>query len=734
MKNIYYKDINMIRVLACIAVLAYHFQLLNGGFLAVCIFFVLSGYLSCISSFQKEKFSIFAYYKNKFLKIYLPLVMVVFSVIAIVSLLPNISWLNLKPETTSVLLGYNNFWQLGTKTDYFTSSLNSPFIHLWYISILLQFELVFPFLFMLFKKLGDKVLKILPCILLMLLSIIGYFYFYQNVDTNRMLSYYDTFMRIFSLLFGVTLGFVHHYYGVKIFQKKNINRVFFYGYVLITILLFIFLQADSKYFAFSMLFITFISCRLIDYGTQKSTKKITVMDKFMKFFGSFSYEIYLVQYPVIYFFQEINLEMCLKIPLLLILIFVISYFLHLALSKKRKFLLEKIVGYVFLVLFTLISCYGGYQYVIAKDYTQEMKMLEEQLKENEDVAFQKQKEFQKKQQQEKEEWKKVLKELENGEEALKEYVKKLSIVGIGDSVMLGAVPNLYGEFPNSYFDAKVSRSVWAGNDILEELKEKNSLGEVIILALGTNGDCSESLKIKMIKNSGNRKIFWVTVTNDSKVHVNDKLKKLSKEYDNLYIVDWAEISKGKEEYFYADGIHLTALGRKEYTKAIYDSIYQAYVEDYRKQNEEKLQKYEEELKNKITFYGNDLLLNDFEKLHNDFKDANFVAQKEMTYEELKEIIKNAVENQTLTHKVVLAFDNQFSLSNEQYEELATIMEEQEVFIVSIKENFELEKENVTVLDFSKELEEHEDYFMVDKVHLSDTGNEAFSEFLKNNIK
>ena len=232
---------------------------------------------------------------------------------------------------------------------------------------------------------------------------------------------------------------------------------------------------------------------------------------------------------------------------------------------------------------------------------------------------------------------------------------------------------------------------WAGSDILEELKNKNSLGEVIILALGTNGDCSESLKIKMIKNSGNRKIFWVTVTNDSKVHVNDKLKKLSKEYDNLYIVDWAEISNGREDYFYADGIHLTSLGRKEYTKAIYNSIYQAYVEDYRKQNEEKIKKYEKELKNKITFYGNDLLLNDFEKLHTNFKDANFVAQKEMSYEELKETIKNAIENQTLTHKVVLAFDNQISLSDEQYEELVTIMEEQEVFIVSLKEKIELER-------------------------------------------
>ena len=53
----YYKNINLIRVIACLGVLLYHFNILKGGYLAVCIFFVLSGYLSCISAFKKEKFS-----------------------------------------------------------------------------------------------------------------------------------------------------------------------------------------------------------------------------------------------------------------------------------------------------------------------------------------------------------------------------------------------------------------------------------------------------------------------------------------------------------------------------------------------------------------------------------------------------------------------------------------------------------------------------------------------------
>ena len=69
----YIKGLGLIRVLACIAILLYHMNILKGGYLAVCIFFVLTGFLSCISCFKKEKFSFKDYYFNKFKNIYVPL-------------------------------------------------------------------------------------------------------------------------------------------------------------------------------------------------------------------------------------------------------------------------------------------------------------------------------------------------------------------------------------------------------------------------------------------------------------------------------------------------------------------------------------------------------------------------------------------------------------------------------------------------------------------------------------
>ena len=88
----------------------------------------------------EEYFKVFSLYDKK------ELLKILLLISTIISFIPSINWLNLKPETTSILFGYNNFWQLSANLDYFARHANSPFIHFWYIGIFLQFELIFPFI------------------------------------------------------------------------------------------------------------------------------------------------------------------------------------------------------------------------------------------------------------------------------------------------------------------------------------------------------------------------------------------------------------------------------------------------------------------------------------------------------------------------------------------------------------------------------------------------------------
>lgn len=730
----HYDYIDIIRVLSCIAILLYHLNILQGGYLAVCTFFVLSGYLSCISAFKKEKFSFKTYYLNRLKTIYLPLIITIFITVLIVSLVPTLSWVNLKPETTSVLLGYNNFWQLNANLDYFARHINSPFIHLWYIAILIQFDLIFPFIYSLLKKVGDKIHKILPCIITSILSIISLVYFYlSSKNGNMMFTYYHTGTRIFSLLFGLTLGFIHSYYKAfipKKMKKKPQIIIIFFIYLFIQIILMLFTKSTSKYFAISMILTTFITLRLIDYATLIKSK-IKYFNKSIKFISSISYEVYLIQYPLIYIVSLLVTNPIIKVLLVILLTFIFAIIIHYSLDLKSK--KNKIIKYILLSILAIASLFGVYKYITTKDYTNEMKALENHLNENEKIMQEKQEAYKESLEEEKEHWQQILNDLNVNEERLKEVVTNLNVVGIGDSVMLGAVEDLYKTFPHGYFDAKISRTAWVVNNILLDLSSKNMLGDPIILNLGANGDCSLDCKRKILETCENREIFWVNVTNDNDVHVNDNLERLAKDYPKLHIIDWKSISKGHTEYFLYDGIHLTEEGRRAYSKALYDAIYEFYYKKYQQEKEEIINKYENELKNKISFYGNDILINAFNYIHEYYPEAKYVTNKAFNFESLKKEIEEEINNDSLTHKVVFILDKSANLNRLEYQAIFDLCKNNEIYIVATTKEALVtlnDFKDIHIIDFYQEIEANPSYLMTDNIHLAEEGNRALSNILK----
>ena len=730
-KKEYYKDLNIIRVIACIAVLFYHLGILKGGYLAVCTFFVLSGYLSCVSSFKKEKFSYKEYYISRFKKLYIPLLLVTLISVAIVSFFNNIYWLSLKNETTSVLLGYNNFWQINANLDYFARHVDSPFMHLWYISILLQFDLIFPFIYKGLKKLGDKVDKLVPCAFTFILAVIGAAYFYKcTLGSNLMNAYYNTFARVYSIILGLCLGFIHSYYRPLVpeyIRKKPLRKIIFGAYLVISMVLFCLIDSNSKLFTFSMFLITLISCRLIDYAVLDK-KELNIWDKVLKVISDLSYEIYLVQYPVIFLFQYININHYLKTPLIIIIVLIISYVLHMVLNKRDNM---KIVRIIILVAVIGLSLFGGYKYIATKSHEKEMKQLEAELAENEKLMLEKQKEYQILEKKEEDDWTKQLEELEN--KSLDELVKELPVTFVGDSVMLGAMNNLKKAFPNSYFDSKESRSTYVGYTILEELKNNKKLGDPVVIHLGTNGDCKNGCKEKIMDLLKDKTVFWINTTNYT--YVNDNLNELAKKYDNLHIIDWYSLSKGHSDWFYADGIHLPPTGRKEYTNIVYNAIVDVYKDTFKDKKEQLIKEHQEELKKKMVFYGNDILFYDFETLQTNFTDSKFVINKDFSYKDLKESIEKSIKDNTLANKIVLAFDNSTVISTKEYQELIELCKDSKLYIVSSGKPLDSlgNYSNVTIINFYSQIQKNKDYLMADGIHLTEKGNNALNKLLENTL-
>ncbi len=726
MKKNYNLNIALIRVIFCISVLLYHLNLLKGGYLAVCSFFVLTGYFTTISLLNNK--SLFKHYLKRIKKIYLPLIIVVFATLSIITIF-KINAFNIKPEITSIILGYNNYWQLSANADYFAKHVNSPFLHLWYIAILLQLELVFPLIIITLKKIGDKLCKIFPIIIISLLFIITTIYFYySSINKDIMFTYYDTFTRVFSYLLGSLVGLIHIYHKKLIIPIKNniFSIIMFIFYIILLILQFIFIDASNKYFAISMILVTLITGRLIEYSMYLFMKKKTIKSRIIKLISDISYEIYLVQLPLIYFMTFTKFNKPYRILIVITSSIIISYLIYKAaeLFKKDKLIIIRIIIQLPLLLLTL---YGIYNYIIMKDYTNEMNILKDTLAKNEENMKQKQLDYLEKIKKETEEWNEYIKSLEVNEEELLNYVTNLKIVGIGDSILLDAIDTLYKEFPNGYFDGKVSRSTCAGAEVLGEIKNKGITWDVLVINLGTNDYPSDRCKDNVMKYAGDSKVFWLNATGPDFDNNNEELVKYADKHDNIYVLDWVNIVKDHPEYLYNDYIHLRPQGFKPYADFIRNEIYKVYLEEYNKEKEKKIKEKKNEQEKKISFYGNDLLLNIYNELQNNYQNAFFNANNK-NFNELKNTLEKDKEENILNDKIVFVFDKNFVITKEQYKELIDICNEKEIYILSL-DNLEIDNEKVKIIKPRL----NKDNYLGDESHISKSGYNTIIKEIVNNL-
>ena len=573
-KKIYYKRLDYIRVISCIMIFLYHLHIIQGGFLAVCTFFTVSGYLSCLSALKKEKFSLKDYYLDRLKKIYIPLLVVVSITIILSTKVFNPNWMNMKKETLSVIFGYNNYWQLSASMDYFTKHIASPFTHLWFISMLMQFEILFPLIFLGLKKLKEKIHRDLSLLIIVILFITTLTYFFYISGTNDIMSvYYNSFARSFSYIGGILLMIVTCFFGNKLIKLlRNCNRLVFLIYIITLICFGIFISDKSSNYALFMILTTFISMRLIKYSTLRISK--TRPSIITEFISKNSYEIYLVQFPVIFFFDSVSMNNILKTILIIIITILVSALIHFITNFNVKNMIIKITKISITVLIIII---GAIFYMGEKDKSVEMNELEDLLNKNLKTISEKNKENLEKieQQPVKEEQPPVQEETptENNSIEITDSVSEIPVVGIGDSVMLGAVDALYEKFPNGYFDGKVSRTILEAEDLIEELKNKGALGDTLILALANNGDYRDWICEELMEYVGDRQVYWITAVLADDPEFNSRFSEFAKNYPNIHIVDWEAASKDHPEYFYADGIHLKPDGMYAYAEVIYNAIY-----------------------------------------------------------------------------------------------------------------------------------------------------------------
>lgn len=582
------KGMDGLRGIAIIGITLFHMfpNVFKGGYLGVVLFFVLTGFLMVITNKKKmenKEFSVIKFYVSRIKRLYPPLLVMVFTTLGIYFFLANDSLRGMKMQVLSIFAGFNNFWQISQSLDYFTRIANtSPFSHLWFLSIEMQFYLIFPLLLFGLYKLEEKkgksnTIKTMLGVTVAFALIMPILYL-RGVNVTRL--YYGTDTRIYALFAGMLLGWIYT-------KEEETKKNFYISLSLIGILAvsyFIFAGKMPIVYLLVLALTTILSMFLIEKTANSSVSlDVPILD----WIGRHSYEIYLWQYPVIYLFQykDWNKHFIIYLFEFVVLIALVvwtNYFLKVFKYKQIKPRFQKavlacgIVGFVFQA--TGVVALATSKELDSTELQKRIAENEEAIKKNKNVKSDGKAE--------------KAKDVDYSSSGNSQKVSDKGLFCIGDSVMLSAYTNIQAVYPDSIVDAAVSRQIYQAQDVLRWYQSQGNIHNTVVISLGTNGVLDENNVEQVLEMIGSDKsIFWVNIYAPGvewEASNNEYLQELAKKHSNITIVDWNSYISQHTDLLEADGIHPMEPGADAYAHLIQEKINE--VMQKQKEIEEKAKK------------------------------------------------------------------------------------------------------------------------------------------------
>ena len=598
-KTAYIKGLDGLRMLAIAGVTLFHLlpQTFCGGYIGVSLFFVLTGYLLAYTSEYRRMqgtFHLISYGIKRVKRIYPSLVLVILITIGVYSfLLPQVVEA-IRGEVFSVLLGYNNWWQIAQNADYFTRLANqSPFTHLWFLGIEIQYYLLWPIIFFLYIGISQiyGIKKGVACFTFCgLLASLYMVMLYQSGESITRL-YYGTDTRIYAFLLGAAIGLYQAHFFIGIPYGKG-SVILKFGIFLVTlgctIISYLGMDGQSSFtYQGGMFLMTLNFCVMLMLTTDPDLRIGELFERAVpRWIGKKSYGIFLWQYPVIFLFQKIQwnevdvwnrigipADVVSLVPAIEIILIILCtlwtdiildglHVLRRISSLHRRLVTHALLVFLLTAPGVVLMGYGCKGIVESTSDKQYAVKLKEQMQKNEEALQQQDSRTQ--------------------HTTALDNMDLHDIACIGDSVMLGSAMEIKKVLPDCYIDAKTSRYVGAGLEIAKTMEASQRLGNIVLIALGTNGPLDgqyeEQTQALLHYLGPNRKIFWVNVYCPStgwQDSNNTYLEKIKKQYPNVTVIDWYSLASKHPEWLVEDGIHPNDEGTKQYAELIHQSMVQA---------------------------------------------------------------------------------------------------------------------------------------------------------------
>ncbi len=322
-KNTHYRpDIDGLRGIAVILVVLFHAfpKVIQGGFIGVDIFFVISGFLISnivFKSLENSTFNFYTFYARRIRRIFPALIVVLFFSILFgyfVLFADEYRQLGKHILGASIFISNLILWK---EHGYFdNASETKPLLHLWSLGIEEQYYILFPFFLYFIYKIGlhKKILHIL--IFLVLASFLFNLYL---ISKRPIEAFYNPLCRFWELLMGVGLSYISINKNNKNIQRDILTNFFLFqkvsfknkevqGVLALTLLGggLAFITKQSLFPGYWALLPAFATVLLIASHKEKTLSHKILTLRIFTGIGLISYPLYLWHWPLLSFAQIIE--------------------------------------------------------------------------------------------------------------------------------------------------------------------------------------------------------------------------------------------------------------------------------------------------------------------------------------------------------------------------------------------------------------------------------------------